>query len=148
MDNSFEGSEVRLELEYYTDPLCAWSWGFEPQWRRLRYEFAAQLRWRYRMGGMLSDWQRYNDPLNDISRPVQMGPLWHQIAEVSGMPLDDRCGSRTRQPRPTPPASPSRRRSCSHRRRESTTCAVCARRSCGSGATSPAVTFSWPSLTN
>src|SRR5690242_21305745 len=27
-----------LEVIYYTDPLCCWSWAFEPQWRRFLYE--------------------------------------------------------------------------------------------------------------
>ena len=31
-----EAESVSLSIEYYTDPLCCWSWAFEPQWRRLR----------------------------------------------------------------------------------------------------------------
>jgi len=79
-----------LHITYYTDPLCSWSWAFEPQWRRLRYALGEQLQWRYVMGGMIPDWERYSDPLNDISRPAQMGPLWYQVRTVTGMPLDDR----------------------------------------------------------
>ena len=79
-----------LQITYYTDPLCVWSWAFEPQWRRLRYEFGDQLRWRYRMGGLIRDWRTFSDPLNDISRPVQMGPLWSQARHTSGMPINDR----------------------------------------------------------
>lgn len=81
--------DTALEVTYYTDPLCAWSWAFEPQWRRLRYEFGNRLRWRYRMGGVIRDWQSYSDPLNDVSRPVQMGPLWSQAKHISGMPIED-----------------------------------------------------------
>ncbi|MEZ4861727.1 MAG: DsbA family protein [Caldilineaceae bacterium] len=79
-----------LQITYYTDPLCSWSWAFEPQWRRLRYELGDQLHWSYRMGGMIPDWQRFNDPLNDVSRPVQMGPLWYQVRTFSGMPINER----------------------------------------------------------
>ena len=78
-----------LEIVYYTDPLCCWSWAFEPQWRRLRYEYGPQIRWQYCMGGLLPDWNRYNDPLNAISRPVQMGPLWFEARHISGMPVAD-----------------------------------------------------------
>lgn len=81
---------VRVEVDYFTDPLCCWSWALEPQWRRLRFEFGGQLAYRYRMGGMISDWNSYDDPINSIGRPMQMGPLWFQVREVSGMPLDDR----------------------------------------------------------
>jgi putative protein-disulfide isomerase len=82
--------ETIVQLAYYTDPLCCWSWGFEPQWRRLRYEYSDRLEWRYRMGGMIAGWDRYQDPLNAISRPAQMGPAWMQARHVSGMPIDGR----------------------------------------------------------
>lgn len=77
-----------LEITLHTDPLCCWSWGMEPQLRRLRYGFAGRIAWRLRMGGMIGDWASYGDPLNDIHRPVQMGPLWVQAATVTGMPAD------------------------------------------------------------
>lgn len=79
-----------VEVEYFTDPLCCWSWAIEPQWRRLRYELGTQLAWRYRMGGMIQDWDSYGDPVNSIHRPSQMGPLWYQVREMSGMPLEHR----------------------------------------------------------
>jgi putative protein-disulfide isomerase len=86
-----EAREQKLAfVEYFTDPLCSWSWAFEAQWRRLRYECAERLDWRYRMGGLIADWRSYEDPLNDIRNPAQMGPQWFQIQELSGMPLDDR----------------------------------------------------------
>ena len=90
-DRQEEGVEGPVVfIEYYTDPLCSWSWAFEAQWRRLRFEYAGQLGWRYRMGGLLTDWQSYDDPFNDIRNPAQMGPQWFQVSEISGMPLDER----------------------------------------------------------
>lgn len=83
------GSTPLIEITYYTDPLCPWSWGFEPQWRRLRYEYEGKIGWRYRMGGMIASWQNYSDPLNDITRPLQMGPLCRQVKHVTGMPVHD-----------------------------------------------------------
>jgi predicted DsbA family dithiol-disulfide isomerase len=41
------------------------------------------------MGGLIADWRSYDDPLNDIRSPSQMGPQWFQVHEMSGMPLDD-----------------------------------------------------------
>lgn len=81
---------TQVFVEYYTDPLCSWSWAFEPQWRRLRYECAEHISWRYRMGGLLANWQSYDDPFNDIHTPAQMGPQWFQVRKMSGMPLDER----------------------------------------------------------
>lgn len=87
-DPSHEGSGVFIT--YYTDPLCVWSWGFEPVWRRLRYEYEGRVRWRYRMGGMIPSWREYQDPLNEVDRPLHLGPLSRQVTEISGMPIDDR----------------------------------------------------------
>jgi predicted DsbA family dithiol-disulfide isomerase len=79
-----------LELVYYTDPLCCWSWAFEPHWRRLRAEFGAALDCRYRMAGMIADWNSYSDPLNSVSRPLQMGPIWREAQHLAGVAVDDR----------------------------------------------------------
>ena len=88
-----EGTEPAVDgaavfVEYFTDPLCSWSWAFEAQWRRLRYECSGRLGWRYRMGGLIAGWQSYDDPFNAICNPAQMGPQWFQVHEISGMPLD------------------------------------------------------------
>ena len=77
-----------LEITYYTDPLCCWSWGFEPQWRRLLYEYRENIRYRYCMGGLLPTWANYNDAANAVTRPIQLGPVWMHAKEISGMPMD------------------------------------------------------------
>ena len=77
----------KLEITYYTDPLCCWSWAFEPQWRRLIYEFAGQIKYRYCMGGLLPGWKNYHDALNSVSKPIQMGPVWMHASQLSGMPV-------------------------------------------------------------
>jgi putative protein-disulfide isomerase len=86
-DKAVDG--IAVFVEYYTDPLCSWSWAFEAQWRRLRYECGGRLGWRYRMGGLIANWQSYDDPFNDIRGPAQMGPQWFQVQKISGMPLDE-----------------------------------------------------------
>ena len=91
--------EDRVEITYYTDPLCCWSWAMEPQWRRFRYEFGDQVRWKYCMGGLIPNWQTYSDPMNSVERPAQMGPLWMDASQVSGMPIADSIWSQN------PPAS-------------------------------------------
>jgi putative protein-disulfide isomerase len=79
-------SELALEISYFTDPLCCWSWGFEPQLRRLRYGFAGRIAWRLRMTGMIGNWQTFSDPLNDVHRPAQLGPIWIECSTITGMP--------------------------------------------------------------
>ena len=94
-----DATTAPVAIDYFTDPLCSWSWAFEPQWRRLRYEFGGQLAWRYRMGGMLADWETFSDPLNSVANPAQMGLQWHQVRALTGMPFDERIW------REDPPAS-------------------------------------------
>jgi predicted DsbA family dithiol-disulfide isomerase len=40
------------------------------------------------MGGMIQDWNAYNDPLNDISRPAHMAPLWLQAKYTTHAEID------------------------------------------------------------
>jgi len=86
--HSASDAEPRLEITYCTDPLCCWSWGLEPQLRRLRYANAGRLAWRLRMGGMIPNWVEFSDPVNAVHRPMQMGPLWLQAKYETGMPID------------------------------------------------------------
>jgi putative protein-disulfide isomerase len=78
-----------IRIVYYTDPLCCWSWAFEPVIRQLKYELGAGLTLRYCMGGMLSDWDSYRDSLLAVERPLQMGPVWLQAKQLTGTELDD-----------------------------------------------------------
>ncbi len=77
-----------MDVIYYTDPLCCWSYVFEPVWQQLRNTFADQLTFRYCMGGLIPGWSNYNDRVNEVSRPAQMGPLWMQAEQVSGRKID------------------------------------------------------------
>jgi predicted DsbA family dithiol-disulfide isomerase len=71
-----------IDIVYYTDPLCCWSWGFDPQLIRLEKEWPGKINWRYCMGGLLPFWGHYVDNYNSIQRPAQMGPLWMHASEM------------------------------------------------------------------
>lgn len=89
-----ENGETRaaadVRIEYFTDPLCCWSWAFEPVWQAFCEQYAGQLQWRYRMCGLIRDWNSYADPIHSVSRPAQMGPLWYHVRQTMGIELDDR----------------------------------------------------------
>ncbi|NJK94621.1 MAG: hypothetical protein HC905_06580 [Bacteroidales bacterium] len=78
----------RIEIVYFTDPLCCWSWALEPHWRKFLDHYQHLISWRYCMGVMIPDWNSFSDPLNDISRPAQMGPLWMQVKHTTGAEID------------------------------------------------------------
>lgn len=73
----------RIKIEFYTDPLCCWSWAFEKQWQQFVAEFRDSITYEYIMGGMIPHWQNYNDPVNSVSKPIQMGPIWMHASEVT-----------------------------------------------------------------
>jgi len=80
----------QVDITYYTDPLCCWSWAFEPQWRKLLYEFNGKIKWQYIMGGLIPSWKNYSDELNSVTKPIQMGPVWMQATHLSGMPMPNK----------------------------------------------------------
>lgn len=78
----------RVLITYYTDPLCCWSWALEESIKKLREEYHGQIQWSNVMGGMIQDWNSYNDPMNAINRPLQFGPVWMHASQISGVPMD------------------------------------------------------------
>jgi putative protein-disulfide isomerase len=79
-----------INITYYTDPLCCWSWAFEPAWQQLLSEFKDEIAYSYCMGGLLPDWKNFHDQTFSISRPAQMGPVWMQASHASGRYIYDR----------------------------------------------------------
>ena len=77
-----------IDITYFTDPLCCWSWAFEPEWRKLQYEYRDKFTWHYCMSGLLPSWNNFNDTINSVKRPIQMGPVWMQASYTSGMPIE------------------------------------------------------------
>jgi putative protein-disulfide isomerase len=78
----------KIEITYYTDPLCCWSWAFEPQWRKFAFRYRQFISWRYCLCGLIPDWNNYHDDVNNVSRPAQLGPVWLEAHRASGMPID------------------------------------------------------------
>jgi predicted DsbA family dithiol-disulfide isomerase len=85
-----------VEVIYYTDPGCPWSWAAEPALRRLKCEFADGVAITYVLGGMA---QKITDPGHVLLEALD-------AAAVSGMPVDLRAwgGREGRAPRSTYPA--------------------------------------------
>ncbi len=68
-----------IDVVYFTDPLCPWSWAAEPALRRLETEFEGQLDLAYVMVGMA----------REIDAPVKLASTLDAV-EASGMPADPR----------------------------------------------------------
>lgn len=77
-----------IDVTFYTDPLCCWSFCLDKHWRVIQQRYAEVLTWRYCMGGLLPDWQHFRDDVYSISRPAQMGPLWMEASHLTATPLN------------------------------------------------------------
>src|SRR4051812_20349700 len=81
---------MAVEVRYYTDPACPWSWSLEPTVRRLMVEFGDGLTWTYVMGGLARNFAGDGDKQGVYSRQISH---WLDVAEEGGMPLDPRLWS-------------------------------------------------------
>lgn len=74
---------TELEVTYFTDPLCCWSWGMQPHLDNLQAYFHDRMTIKFVMGGLLPSWTNYIDQVNSVSRPAQMGPVWMHAAQLT-----------------------------------------------------------------
>ncbi|WP_423147506.1 DsbA family protein [Rubrolithibacter danxiaensis] len=86
VNNKFKAD--RVEIVFYTDPLCCWSWALYPHLSTLRNLFKDNINLSYCMSGLIPDWNSYNDPMNTVSRPAQMGPIWMEAQHISGAAIN------------------------------------------------------------
>ena len=77
-----------IYISYFTDPLCAWSWAFEEEWQKLKGLLGEHLHINYHMGGLIPDWKTFSDSVNSVTRPLQMGPVWMHIAEMTNVKVN------------------------------------------------------------
>src|SRR5687768_18618682 len=59
--------QMPVQVRYYTDPACSWSWGGEPKLRRLMWEFGDGLSFRWVMGGLA---RSYGDEYRDTASRI------------------------------------------------------------------------------
>ena len=71
-----------VQVRFYTDPACPWSWAAEPALRRLMWEFEGELEFVWVMGGLARSYE-HADLLQVVSQ-------WLVDAADGGMPNDPR----------------------------------------------------------
>jgi len=86
---------VSVQVRWFTDPACSWSWGAEPLLRRLLWEFDGELDFVWAMGGLA---RRYGSSYRDEEGAIGSGSdcfadlmsHWLNVAGRTGMPCDPR----------------------------------------------------------
>jgi len=73
---------MTVQVRFYTDPACPWSWAAEPALRRLMWEFEGELDFVWVMGGLARSYERAN-LLDVVSQ-------WLEDGDAGGMPCDPR----------------------------------------------------------
>jgi predicted DsbA family dithiol-disulfide isomerase len=73
---------MTVQVRFYTDPACPWSWAAEPAIRRMMWEFEGELEFVWVMGGLTRSYERAN-LLDVVSQ-------WLVDSAEGGMPCDPR----------------------------------------------------------
>jgi predicted DsbA family dithiol-disulfide isomerase len=73
---------MTVQVRFYTDPACPWSWAAEPALRRLIWEFDGELEYVWVMGGLARSYERAN--------LLEVVSQWLEDAAAGGMPCDPR----------------------------------------------------------
>jgi predicted DsbA family dithiol-disulfide isomerase len=73
---------MTVQVRFYTDPACPWSWAAEPAIRRLIWEFDGELEYVWVMGGLARSYERAN--------LLEVVSQWLEDAAAGGMPCDPR----------------------------------------------------------
>lgn len=85
-----EKTGAPVELIIYTDPLCCWTFVMGKQIEEFRQHLGEGVQTRYCMAGLIPSWKHFHDPVQMVTKPIQMGPVWHEASIISGIKLDDK----------------------------------------------------------
>jgi predicted DsbA family dithiol-disulfide isomerase len=73
---------MTVQVRFYTDPACPWSWAAEPALRRLVWEFDGELDFAWVMGGLARSYESAN--------LLEVVSQWLEDTAAGGMPCDPR----------------------------------------------------------
>lgn len=73
---------------YFTDPICCYCWQAEPILRKLELLYGDKLEFKTYFGGLLPDWEGFEDAANDIKATSDVADHWREAAKAFGMPTD------------------------------------------------------------
>jgi len=78
-------SKPKVEIMYFTDPVCSTCWLVQPQLRKLALNYGEYFEIKYYMGGLLPSWESYNG--KTIKKPLDAAQHWKEMSEKHAMPI-------------------------------------------------------------
>lgn len=76
----------KIEIIYFTDPICSTCWSIQPQLRKLKSNYHQDLNFQYVMGGLLPSWNNFNR--GGISKPIDVIEHWNDVSRETGIPIN------------------------------------------------------------
>jgi predicted DsbA family dithiol-disulfide isomerase len=81
-------SEVKLKIDYYTDPLCAWSYVSEPTIQQTISQYGDKVDFRFRSLPIIDRLEGEPKAGLKVYRPEQIGREWREISAKTGRKID------------------------------------------------------------
>lgn len=85
---SIDLNPKKIEVYYFTDPICSHCWALEPTLRKLRLEYGHLFKFHTVMGGLIDKWEGFGDHSNGIAKPSDVTEHWREVGQHSRMPID------------------------------------------------------------
>ncbi len=85
-ENLNKNSNKKLNIAYFTDPICSTCWIFQPIIRKLILEYKDSISFSYHMGGLLHSWEKYSS--SKINSPKDAAELWDELSKKHKVPMD------------------------------------------------------------
>lgn len=82
------GGTQKVQLIYYTDPICSSCWAIEPELKKFKLAYGHHLTVDYRMGGLLPKWEGFADKGNGIGQPSDVAHHWDEVGQYTAMSID------------------------------------------------------------
>ncbi len=80
--------QKKVKLIYYTDPICSACWAIIPELKKFKLAYGQYFDVEYKMGGLVKNWDGFEDGANGISKPADVAPHWDEVGAYSEMSID------------------------------------------------------------
>lgn len=79
--------DSKIEISYFTDPVCSTCWVVQPQLRKLSLKYGEYFEIKYLLGGLLPSWDELKGKMGRIRQPSDAADYWEEVSKSQKMPL-------------------------------------------------------------